>query len=68
MARTERFELRISPEERRHLRDLAERTRRTEADLIRTLVGQLDVSRVDTGLPVAALLEASATERATAAA
>jgi len=60
MSRSERFEFRVDPEEGRRLRLLAERADRTPSDLLRTLVRQLDVTSVNTGIP---LPEAQTAER-----
>ncbi len=60
MSRSERFEFRVDPEEGRRLRLLAERADRTPSDLLRTLVRQLDVTSVSSGIP---LPEAQASER-----
>ena len=51
MARTEVFQLRVSPEERHHLRVVAERARRTESEVVRSLLAQLDLASVNTGIP-----------------
>ena len=59
MRRSERFEFRVDPEEGRRLRLLAARADRTPSDLLRTIVRQLDVTSVNTGIP---LPEAHASE------
>ncbi len=60
MNRSERFEMRLDPEEGRRLRLLAERADRTPSDLLRAIVRRLDLTSVTTGIP---LPEAEAAER-----
>jgi Mobilization protein NikA len=61
--RTEVFALRITPEERQHLRALAERSGRTESDLVRLLVLRTNADEVSVGIPSPALPGANAPER-----
>ncbi len=63
MARSEVFHIRVSPEERQHLRVLAERARRSESEVVRALLAQLDIANVGTGIPAPTLLEGEVTAR-----
>ena len=60
MNRSQRFEMRLDPEEGRRLRLLAARADRTPSDLLRAIVRRLDLTSVTTGIP---LSEAETTER-----
>jgi hypothetical protein len=51
MVRTETFRLRLKPEERQHVRALAERAGRTESDLVRLAVLRLSADDVTVGIP-----------------
>ena len=61
--RTEMFQLRVSPEERRHLRALAEQAQRSESDVVRSLLAQLDSKKVGIGFAPPTLPEAQVSER-----
>jgi hypothetical protein len=63
MARTEMFQMRVSPEERRHLRVLAERAQRSESDVIRSLLAQLDPKQVGIGFSPPTPPETQVSER-----
>jgi len=63
MARNQMFQLRISPEERQHLRVVAARARRSESEVIRELLAQLDPQHVGIGIPSPTLTAVEATER-----
>jgi len=45
------FQVRLAGEDRRHLRELAAKTQRSESEVVRLLVRQASPERVDTGLP-----------------
>ncbi len=60
MSRSERFEFRVDPEEGRRLRLLAARADRSPSDLLRAIVRRLDLTSVNTGIP---LPEAESAER-----
>ena len=64
----ERFEFRVDAEAGRRLRLAAERTGRTPSDFLRTLVRQLDLAALTTGVPSPTLPEAQASERESVAA
>ena len=73
MFRTEIVGVRLTIEERRRLRALAERCARTESDLVRLLVLNLNDDEVSIGIPPLTLqdggsLEAKASERELSAA
>ena len=51
----DRFELRMSPEDRLRLRTIAECSRRTEADVVRLLIRQVEPAHVRVGIPAVAL-------------
>jgi len=63
MARTELFQMRMTREEREHIRVLAERARRSESDVVRSLLAQLDPKQVGIGFSSPTLPEAEAAER-----
>ena len=63
MARTEQFQMRMTREEREHIRVLAERARRSESDVVRSLLAQLDPKQVGIGFAPPTLPEAQAAER-----
>jgi len=67
MARSEVFGVRLRPELREVLRVAAERTERSEGDVVRQLLRQLDPQRLDTGFPLK-LVEAQASSRSEVAA
>jgi hypothetical protein len=68
MIRTEVFALRVTPEERQHLRALAQRAGRTESDLVRLAVLQLRADDVTVGIPSLRMPEAINLSREPAAA
>jgi hypothetical protein len=51
----DRFELRMSSEDRLRLRTIAECSQRTEADVVRLLIRQVDPVHVRVGVPAVAL-------------
>jgi hypothetical protein len=51
MGRTEIFAIRVTPEERQHLRTLADRAGRTESDLVRLVVLRMNAEDVTVGIP-----------------
>ncbi len=55
MKAVDRFELRMSSEDRLRLRTLAECSRRTEADVVRLLIRQVEPAHVGLGIPTMAL-------------
>lgn len=51
----DRFDMRISAEDRRHLRTLAERSQRTEAAVVRLLIRQVAPEHIGIGIAPLAL-------------
>ncbi len=68
MAHSETFNLRVTPEERQQLRDMARRAARSESEFVRLVLRSIRPESVNPGIPAAALPEAKATERTTTAA
>jgi len=68
MANTPLFQMRLASEDRQRLRDLAARAQRSESEVVRLLLRQADLTRVNTGIPSPTLRTKapSEPERATA--
>lgn len=66
---TTMFQVRLPAEDRRRLQELAARAQRSESEVVRLLLRQADLTRVNTGIPEAVLeVHASKYERKASAA